>query len=97
MAKDVHRTLHAIAVQVRSALLSTQHSLGIHNVAAIATLLHCTWHPGVLATDTAVVAILTQSVYPHLLCSQATGCSNAKAEELIKRLSDSGRYHKDVW
>ena len=32
-----------------------------------------------------------------LPCAQATGCSDAKAEEMIKKLSDSGRYHKDVW
>lgn len=33
---------------------------------------------------------------PHLL-AQATGCSDAQAEDLVKQLSDSGRYHKDVW
>ncbi|PRW59852.1 NADPH-cytochrome P450 reductase [Chlorella sorokiniana] len=33
----------------------------------------------------------------HAIAVKATGCSEAKAEELVKRLSESGRYHKDVW
>lgn len=32
-----------------------------------------------------------------LFSAQATGCSDSKAEEMIRKLSDSGRYLKDVW
>ena len=30
-------------------------------------------------------------------CLQATGCTGNQAEALVKGLSDSGRYLKDVW
>ncbi|GAB4821850.1 hypothetical protein N2152v2_008896 [Parachlorella kessleri] len=33
----------------------------------------------------------------HDIIVKATGCSNSEAEAQLKRLSDSGRYHKDVW
>ena len=33
----------------------------------------------------------------HAIAVAATGCSAAQAEDLVKRLSDSGRYLKDVW
>lgn len=33
----------------------------------------------------------------HAIAAAATGCSPAQAEELVRRLSDSGRYLKDVW
>lgn len=49
-----------------------------------------------LACATDKTDILHQSVSPPYGV-QATGCSDSKAEELVKRLSDSGRYHKDVW
>ncbi|KAL4458551.1 hypothetical protein ABPG75_013416 [Micractinium tetrahymenae] len=33
----------------------------------------------------------------HTIAVKATGCSDSKAEALVKQLLDSGRYLKDVW
>lgn len=34
---------------------------------------------------------------PVLPALQATGCTGNQAEAMVKSLSDSGRYLKDVW
>lgn len=55
----------------------------------------CSWHAGRVAAQS-VHNRLTATL-PHMCMLQASGCSPAQAEVMIKRLADSGRYLKDVW
>ena len=112
MAKDVHRTLHAIAVKVGF----VQHTF-MSDVTAVAAVVggssgckegaargiwECasqeSMEGGRLAGQ-----LLTRVCLPPLRCAraicrlQATGCTGNQAEALVKSLSDSGRYLKDVW
>lgn len=146
MAKDVHRALHRIIVQVRRGPLlavcvgggDEGWRWGLHGVCVVVGVsriggappeagLHMVTIRGTEMASAACVGLERNPVLPlqersvvqhlkrffpaylcpcpptHLpapspsLALQATGCGDEEAEAEVKRLSDSGRYHKDVW
>lgn len=90
MAKDVHHTLHAIAAKVRRLALR-RHACAVAGCAGWGV-------PGRGACWCVAAAhSMRLASLPLAVVVQATGCSDAQAEVMIKKLADSGRYLKDVW